>query len=88
MDGRRSVSEIRDVLTGRYVRVTIEGVAEYLDFVARARVVTGLVSRGSHLRCLRFAARVAPTTAQDSRPTGDHRLPGGPFTSGSTSKGF
>ncbi len=40
VDGRRSVGEIRDVLTGRYMKVTVGEVAEYLDLLARARVVS------------------------------------------------
>jgi hypothetical protein len=40
VDGRRSVAEIRDVLTGRYARVTVAEVAQYLDLLARAKVVS------------------------------------------------
>jgi hypothetical protein len=40
VDGRRSVQEIRDVLTGRYAAVPVAEVAEYLDLLARARVVS------------------------------------------------
>jgi hypothetical protein len=40
VDGRRSVQEIRDVLTGRYAPVPVAEVAEYLDLLARARVIT------------------------------------------------
>jgi hypothetical protein len=40
VDGRRSVQEIRDVLTGRYAAVPVAEVAEYLDLLARARVIT------------------------------------------------
>ena len=40
VDGRRSVQEIRDVLTGRYEPVPVAEVAEYLDLLARARVVS------------------------------------------------
>jgi hypothetical protein len=40
VDGRRSVQEIRDVLTGRYAAVPVAEVTEYLDLLARARVVT------------------------------------------------
>jgi len=40
VDGRRSVQEIRDVLTGRYAVVPVAEVAEYLDLLARARVVS------------------------------------------------
>jgi hypothetical protein len=40
VDGRRSVSEIRDVLTGRYTSVPLPEVAEYLDRLARAKVVS------------------------------------------------
>jgi hypothetical protein len=40
VDGRRSVQEIRDVLTGRYEPVPLAEVAQYLDLLARARVVT------------------------------------------------
>jgi hypothetical protein len=40
VDGRRSVQEIRDVLAGRYAPVPASEVAEYLDLLARARVVT------------------------------------------------
>jgi hypothetical protein len=40
VDGRRSVSQIRDVLTGRYEPVPLAEIAEYLDLLARARVVS------------------------------------------------
>lgn len=40
VDGRRTVQEIRDILTGRYATVPVVEVAEYLDLLARARVVT------------------------------------------------
>jgi aminopeptidase YwaD len=40
VDGRRSVQEIRDVLTGRYAAVPVAEVAEYLELLARARVIT------------------------------------------------
>lgn len=39
-DGRRSVSEIRDVLTGRYAPVSQAFVAAYFDRLARAGIVT------------------------------------------------
>ncbi|HEY6546956.1 MAG TPA: DUF4910 domain-containing protein, partial [Vicinamibacteria bacterium] len=40
VDGRRSVSDIRDVLTGRYASVPLREVAEYLDLLVKAKVVT------------------------------------------------
>jgi aminopeptidase YwaD len=40
VDGRRSVQDIRDVLTGRYAPVPVAEVAEYLDLLARAHVIT------------------------------------------------
>jgi len=40
VDGKRTVSEIRDVLSGRYEAVPVSEVAEYLDFLAKARAVT------------------------------------------------
>ena len=40
VDGRRSVQEIRDVLTGRYEPVPVTEVGEYLDLLARAHVVS------------------------------------------------
>jgi hypothetical protein len=39
-DSRRSVSEIRDVLTGRYAPVPLSEVSEYFDLLARAKAVT------------------------------------------------
>jgi len=39
VDGRRSVSDIRDLLTGRYQPVPLRAVAEYLALLERARVV-------------------------------------------------
>ena len=39
VDGRRSVSDIRDILTGRYDPVPLREVAEYLALLERARVV-------------------------------------------------
>jgi aminopeptidase YwaD len=40
VDGRRSVQDIRDVLAGRYAAMPVAEVAEYLDLLARARVVS------------------------------------------------
>ena len=40
VDGKRSVAEIRDVLTGRYGSVPVADVAEYLDILSRAKVVS------------------------------------------------
>jgi hypothetical protein len=40
VDGRRSVAEIRDVLSGRYDPVPLPAVSEYLDLLARAKVVS------------------------------------------------
>jgi hypothetical protein len=40
VDGNRSVSEIRDVLTGRYQPVSVREIAEYLDLLARAKVIS------------------------------------------------
>jgi hypothetical protein len=37
VDGRRSVAEIRDVLTGRYGGVALEAVAEYFDTLTKGR---------------------------------------------------
>jgi hypothetical protein len=39
-DGRRSVSEIRDVLTGRYAPVPLSEISEYFDLLARAKAVS------------------------------------------------
>lgn len=39
VDGRRTVSEIRDVLSGRYEPVPLSEVAGYLDLLAKAQVV-------------------------------------------------
>jgi hypothetical protein len=38
-DGRRTVSEIRDVLTGRYAPVPLAEVARYFDLLARAKAI-------------------------------------------------
>jgi aminopeptidase YwaD len=40
VDGKRSVSEIRDVLAGRYEPVPLAEIAEYLDLLAKANVIT------------------------------------------------
>jgi hypothetical protein len=40
VDGRRNVSEIRDALTGRYQPLLTAEVAEYLDLLERAKVVS------------------------------------------------
>ena len=40
VDGRRSVQEIRDVLTGRYAPVPVAEVTDYLDLLARAHVIS------------------------------------------------
>lgn len=39
VDGRRTVSEIRDILTGRYAPVPAAEISEYLDMLARARAI-------------------------------------------------
>ena len=39
-DGKRSVSEIRDVLSGRYAPVPLPAIAEYFDLLAKAGAVT------------------------------------------------
>lgn len=39
-DGRRSVSDIRDVLAGRYFPVPLAEISEYFDLLARAKAVT------------------------------------------------
>ena len=39
-DGKRSVSEIRDALTGRYAAVPVSAVAEYFELLARAGAVS------------------------------------------------
>jgi hypothetical protein len=40
VDGKRTVAEIRDVLTGRYGTVAVADIAEYLDILSRAKVVS------------------------------------------------
>lgn len=40
VDGRRTVTDIRDVLTGRYSPIPVSEVAGYLDLLARAKVVS------------------------------------------------
>jgi hypothetical protein len=40
VDGRRTVSDIRDVLTGRYATVSASDVSQYFDLLARAKVLT------------------------------------------------
>ena len=40
VDGRRSVSDIRDVLSGRYSAVPVTEIAEYFDLLARAKAVS------------------------------------------------
>ena len=40
VDGKRTVSDIRDVLTGRYEPVPLRDVAEYLELLVRAKVIT------------------------------------------------
>jgi hypothetical protein len=40
VDGKRTVAEIRDILTGRYAPVAIRDVAEYFDVLARAGVIS------------------------------------------------
>jgi hypothetical protein len=39
-DGKRSVSEIRDVLAGRYASVPLSAIAEYFDFLLKTGAVT------------------------------------------------
>ena len=39
-DGKRSVSDIRDVLTGRYEPVPVKEVADYLELLGRAKVIS------------------------------------------------
>nr|MDQ5871886.1 DUF4910 domain-containing protein [Acidobacteriota bacterium] len=40
VDGRRTVSQIRDLLTGRYAPVPLSEVAQYFDLLARAKAVS------------------------------------------------
>ncbi|HEU5249078.1 MAG TPA: DUF4910 domain-containing protein [Thermoanaerobaculia bacterium] len=40
VDGRRSISDIRDVLAGRYAPVPVPEIAEYFDLLARAKAVS------------------------------------------------
>lgn len=40
VDGRRSVSDIRDVLSGRYSPVPVTEISEYFDLLARAKAVS------------------------------------------------
>jgi hypothetical protein len=40
VDGKRSVSEIRDVLTGRYAPVSLADIKNYIDLLARAKAVS------------------------------------------------
>jgi aminopeptidase YwaD len=39
VDGKRTVSDIRDVLSGRYEPVPVSEIAEYLDLLAKAKVI-------------------------------------------------
>jgi aminopeptidase YwaD len=39
-DGRRSISQIRDVLTGRYSPVPVSEISEYFELLARAKAVS------------------------------------------------
>ena len=47
VDGRRSVSEIRDLLAGLYEPVPVVEVAEYLELLARAKVISWSGAAGS-----------------------------------------
>ena len=40
VDGKRTVSEIRDILTGRYSPVPVAEIADYLDLLADAKAIT------------------------------------------------
>jgi aminopeptidase YwaD len=40
VDGKRSISEIRDVLAGRYAPVSLAEIAEYVELLARAKAVS------------------------------------------------
>ncbi len=40
VDGKRTVSDIRDVLTGRYEPVPLRDVADYFELLGRAKVIT------------------------------------------------
>jgi hypothetical protein len=40
VDGKRTVSDIRDILTGRYEPVPVTEVAEYLELLGRAKVIS------------------------------------------------
>jgi hypothetical protein len=39
-DGKRSVSEIRDMLSGRYGPIPLAEISDYFDLLARAKAVT------------------------------------------------
>jgi hypothetical protein len=40
VDGKRTVTDIRDILTGRYEPVSVREIAEYFDLLGRAKVIT------------------------------------------------
>jgi hypothetical protein len=40
VDGKRTVSQIRDLLTGRYAPVPVAEVSEYLDLLAKAKAIS------------------------------------------------
>jgi hypothetical protein len=39
VDGKRTISDIRDVLTGRYEPVPLAEISEYLDLLAKAKTI-------------------------------------------------
>jgi hypothetical protein len=47
VDGTRTVAEIRDVLAGRYAPAPTAEVAEWLELLAKARVITWRETTGS-----------------------------------------
>jgi hypothetical protein len=40
VNGKRTVTDIRDILTGRYEPVSVREIAEYLDILGRAKVIS------------------------------------------------
>jgi hypothetical protein len=40
VDGRRTVSDIRDILSGRYVPVPLAEVSEYMDLLEKAKAIS------------------------------------------------
>jgi hypothetical protein len=70
-DGRRSISDIRDILAGRYSPVPVSEISEYFDLLARAKAVSSTGTTPPSRRCRAASptrSRLTSTTCVTGAP--------------------